>query len=73
MKLCEVTTALEQGKAITREVWENKAIVKLIDNKPMLIWEDSKTLPWKIDTFDFIANDYYIVEGFLNGDSLSSN
>ena len=70
MTLCDATKlGLYKDKAITRDGWDNTAVVLLVDGKPMLEWHDGDVVPWHIDTLDFIANDYRIVEGFLNKDN----
>ena len=67
MTLCDATKlGLYKNKAITRDEWNNTAIVRMINNKPMLEWHDGDIVPWNIDTLDFIADDYRIVEGFLD-------
>ena len=67
MTLCDaMRNGLEKGKAITRDEWKNTAVVRLVDGKPILKWDDGSMLPWNIDTLDFISTDYRVVEGFLN-------
>ena len=67
MTLCDATKlGLYKDKAITRDTWENTAVVSLIDGIPMLKWHDGDVVPWHIDSDDFIANDYRIVDKPLN-------
>ena len=73
MTLCDaIKLGLYRGKAITRDEWDNTAIVRLVDNRPMLEWHDGDIVPWHIDTLDFIADDYRIVEGFLDNSKESN-
>ena len=74
MTLCEaINSGLKQGKSITRDSWDGTAIVKMINDTPTLVWDDGETLSWGVDTLGFVANDYRVVEGFLDEKYISNS
>ena len=75
MRFCEAIEIIrENKKAITRDIWENRAIVRFKDNNmlEMTHYDGSRNI-WQIGTMDFIADDYRVVEGFLNEAGVSDS